>query len=407
MILLDALQQSEDQACYWGQNTQKTSILVEASQRMNHAYRSATQTVRILGQIRFKKVVLIGFLQIFVAIAACAQENVAKAPECIQEERFIRINGIDQWVTIKGNRTGPVVLFLHGGPGSPLSPYSDAIYKAWEKDFILVQWDQRGTARTFGSNAPDELTPQYLQTNPLTLEQMTADGIELSQYLLKHLGKRKLILFGSSWGSILGVKMAQERSNLFYAYIGHSQVVHPALSDFYAYNAVVGRAQESNDHATLEVLRQIGKPPYDTARNAGRFMRIIKKYQQKNTVPPPDSWFVLPQEYSNDKDERHRNDGDDYSFVNYVGDKRLGVASIASTVNFFEDGLTLRIPVFLIQGEEDLQTPVSINKSYFEMIEAPTKKFMLVPATAHGFNQPVVDTHYQIMKEYIVPAIDK
>lgn len=374
---------------------------------MNHAYTSTTQTVRVLGQTRFMKILLIGFLSVFVAIAACAQANVTEAPEGVHEGRFIRINGIDQWVTIKGNSRGPAVLFLHGGPGSPLSPYSDAIYNQWEKEFILVQWDQRGTARTFGSNAPDELTPQYLKVNPLTLEQMTADGIELSQYLLKHLGKRKLILFGSSWGSILGVKMAQECPNLFYAYIAHSQVVHPALSDFYAYNAVVGRARESNDQASLEVLRQIGKPPYDTARNAGRFMRIVKKYQQKDTVPPPDSWFVLPQEYNNDKDERNRSEGDDYSFVNYVGDKRLGVASIASTVNFFEDGLTFRIPVFLIQGEEDLQTPVSINKSYFEMIEAPTKKFVLVPATAHGFNQPVVDTHYRIMKEYIVPAIGK
>ncbi|MEJ7673748.1 MAG: hypothetical protein WKF59_13885 [Chitinophagaceae bacterium] len=70
-------------------------------------------------------------------------------------------------------------MFLHGGPGSPLSPYTDSIYGEWERDFILVQWDQRGTGKTFGRNAPAELGPDYLQTNPLTVEQITTDGIDL------------------------------------------------------------------------------------------------------------------------------------------------------------------------------------------------------------------------------------
>ena len=79
----------------------------------------------------------------------------------IHEQKFILINGIEQWVTIKGESSKPVVLFLHGGPGSPMSPYSDSLFKDWEKDFIIVQWDQRGTGKTFGKIAPQELTPEY------------------------------------------------------------------------------------------------------------------------------------------------------------------------------------------------------------------------------------------------------
>ncbi len=59
-------------------------------------------------------------------------------PARIHEERLIKINGIEQWVTIKGDRTKPVILFIHGGPGNPLSPFADPIYGKWEKDFILV-----------------------------------------------------------------------------------------------------------------------------------------------------------------------------------------------------------------------------------------------------------------------------
>ena len=96
-------------------------------------------------------------------------ENDAALKNKISEEKFILINGIEQWVTIKGESSKPLILFLHGGPGSPISPYSDNLYKNWEKDFIIVQWDQRGTGKTFGRYAPEELTPEYLKANPLTV----------------------------------------------------------------------------------------------------------------------------------------------------------------------------------------------------------------------------------------------
>jgi pimeloyl-ACP methyl ester carboxylesterase len=347
------------------------------------------------------------FIYLFVlsVVTAKAQSTDAVSNR-INEERFIHINGINQWVTIKGDSTMPVILFLHGGPGSPLSPYADAVYGDWEKDFTLVQWDQRGTGKTFGAYAPEELTPAYLQSNPLTLEKMTADGITLTQYLLHYLKKDKLILFGSSWGSVLGVKLVQKHPELFYAYIGHSQVVNPKVTDLSAYQEVFRRAQKSKDDISFNVLRQIGKPPYDTARNAGRFMRIVKKYQQRNTFPPPASWFVLSAAYNNKKDSLHRSDGDDYSFVNYVGDKRLGVTSISSTINFFNDAVAFEVPVYFIQGEEDIQTPPTIIKDYFKRINAPAKKLILLPKTEHGFNQAVVDAHLNIMKTFIIPAIN-
>ena len=323
----------------------------------------------------------------------------------IHEERFVNINGIEQWITIKGDTTKPIVLFLHGGPGSPLSPYADAIYKHWEQNFLLVQWDQRGAGRTFGRNAPTELTPEYLRSNPLTLEQMTADGITLAKYLLKLRSKQKLILFGSSWGTVLGVKMAQKSPELFYSYIGHSQVVDPSASNLSAYNHLAQQARKLKDTATLDRLRLLGKPPYDTARSAGQLMRLIKKYQQKRATPPPSVWFDLPAKYDSEKENQHRADGDDYSFANYTGDKKLGIVSIASTVNFFKDGLAFQIPVFIIQGEEDIQTPSAITSVWFKKIEAPFKKIFLLPETEHGFNASVIDTHYKIMTDYIVPKI--
>jgi pimeloyl-ACP methyl ester carboxylesterase len=109
----------------------------------------------------------------------------------------------------------------------------------------------------------------------------------------------------------------------------------------------------------------------------------------------------------NEKDEEDRNNGDDYSFVNYAGDKRLGVTSMSFSIDFIKDGLLFKIPVYLIQGEDDIQTPVKITKEYFEKLKAPHKQFFLLPRTNHGFNQSVVDMHYKIMKMFIMPLIDK
>jgi pimeloyl-ACP methyl ester carboxylesterase len=315
----------------------------------------------------------------------------------ISEDNFVLINGIEQWITIKGESSKPIILFIHGGPGSPISPYSDNLYKDLAKDFIIVQWDQRGTGKTYGGNKPVQFTPEFLQANPLTVEQMTADGIAVSEYLLKHLRKQKLILFGTSWGSALGVKIVTKRSDLFYAYVGHSQIVNPTI-DLAFYTKIYKIAEEKNDKEALETLNSIGKPPYDKAKKMGQLFRIMKKYEKENSVPAPEAWFVEAPGYNSAKDNQDREEGDDYSFVNYTGDSKLGVQSMSASIDLMKDNLEFKIPVYLIQGNNDLLTPKEASKAYFEKIKAPEKKYYLLPNTAHGFNMSVLETQYKIFR---------
>jgi pimeloyl-ACP methyl ester carboxylesterase len=206
------------------------------------------------------------FLLTLSTYTAFAETTHNAIPKLIHEEEFITINGIEQWVTIKGDSSKPVILFLHGGPGSTMSPYAHNVYSAWEKDFIIVQWDQRGAGKTYGKNAPEELSPQFLKANPLTVDQISADGIAITEYLIKHLDKKKVILFGTSWGSVLGIEMASKRPDLFTAYVGHSQVVVPADNMPRSYGTVYDKAQKTNDQASLEILNTLGKPPYGSAK---------------------------------------------------------------------------------------------------------------------------------------------
>lgn len=347
-----------------------------------------------------QKTFVLILLLIFPVFLFAKEETCQKSVnpnKIIHEENFIKINGIEQWVTIHGESTRPVILFLHGGPGSPISPYSATLYKDWEKDFIIVQWDQRGTGKTYGRTAPEELTPEFLRSNPLSLEQMVADGIELSEYLLKYLVKKKIILFGTSWGSVLGVKMAAKNPELFYAYIGHSQITNPS-NDLQLYNKVNLLAEKNKDTASLGILKKLGVPPYTEAKNTGKLFRIVKKYEQLYSLPAPDAWFVLHPSYDNAIDNQNRSDGDDYSFVNYVGDKRLEITPMRTSVNLLKENTNFKIPVYFIQGMEDLLTPKESTRNYFNSIKAPAKKYYLLPKTAHGFNSSVIETQYKICK---------
>jgi pimeloyl-ACP methyl ester carboxylesterase len=337
------------------------------------------------------------FLQIlFLALISCSLTAHTKP---IHEEKFIPIGGIEQWVTINGeDKEKPVILFLHGGPGSTMSQYDDTVYGSWKKDFILVYWDQRGAGRTFGRNAPETVTEDYWIENPLTVERMTADGIELSAFLIKHLGKQKITLLGTSWGSVLGANMALKRPDLFDAYIGHSQVVNGAEGFLHAYNTVTKLAQTAEDQKSLSELKVLGPPPYEDARKSGQLMRIIKKYEREHSTPAPDSWWKLTSDYDNEKDANDRYNGDDYSFLYFAGHKKMGIKSMESDVNFMKDGLYYQIPVYFIQGEEDILTAKELTKAYFDKVKAPKKEFVIVPGAAHGHNQDVIEAQYKAVK---------
>ncbi len=134
-----------------------------------------------------------------------AQRYAISSPKGIDEAQYVKIGGIEQWITIRGwDRDNPVLLFLHGGPGDVTNPWSFALFAPWEKLFTVVQWDERGAGRTLRKSGP-AVAPT------ITVERMVQDGIELSEYLRQHLGKEKIIIVGHSFGSILGLGMVRAR----------------------------------------------------------------------------------------------------------------------------------------------------------------------------------------------------
>ena len=76
---------------------------------------------------------------VIAAFCLLSLAGPARAAGAIDEDSFVRIGGIEQWITIKGrDRANPVLLLLHGGPAVTFTPQADAMFRGWDKDFTLV-----------------------------------------------------------------------------------------------------------------------------------------------------------------------------------------------------------------------------------------------------------------------------
>ena len=47
-------------------------------------------------------------------------------------------------------------------------------------------------------------------------------------------------------------------------------------------------------------------------------------------------------------------------------------------------GLSFEVPVFIFQGEKDINTPVSLAREYLNDIKAPAKAFAMIPSAGHN-----------------------
>jgi pimeloyl-ACP methyl ester carboxylesterase len=297
---------------------------------------------------------------------------VIRGPQGIDERGYVRIGGIDQWITIRGqNRDNPAILVLHGGPGAPVSPLPTH-FLPWERDFTVVQWDQRGAGKSYQANA-----------GPPSIDHMVQDALEVNDYVRRRLHKGKIILLGHSWGSALGVHVVKARPDLFTAWVGTGQLVNIQENEITAYSQVLAKARARGDKEAVESLTRSGAPPYRQLRQMGLERRWAMLYEPGLRYGPMGPKGLFAELLS----------APDYSLrdtVNYFkgvigGDDFWGEALDGPMMR--EDlrtlGTDFPMPVFMVEGADDDITPASLAKAYFDQIKAPHKAFFLMPDAGH------------------------
>lgn len=178
----------------------------------------------------------------------------------VNKAGYVTVGGIRQWVTIEGQDcANPAVLIVHGGPGNPNTPFAHNLFGSWAKEFTIVQWDQRGSGKTYAESKPAE-------GEWLTMERLVNDGLEIARYATQTLGKRKLILMGGSWGSALAVNMAMAAPELFHAYVGTAQLVNYQADMAASCAKTLALAKAAGDTSAVGQLDKLGPPPWTDPR---------------------------------------------------------------------------------------------------------------------------------------------
>jgi pimeloyl-ACP methyl ester carboxylesterase len=292
--------------------------------------------------------------------------------KAIDEGTFVPIGGIEQWITIRGrDRDNPVLLILHGGPGGATSTLALSTLD-WEASFTIVQWDQRGSGKTFGRSGR--------VGGDVTIERMAQDGLEVAEYVRQHLHKRRIVLLGVSWGTILGIHMAKLRPDLFYAYVGTGQVVNQRDNNAVAYTQLLAEARRRHDDRALHELEAIGPPPWDKMSKLGVRSRWAQAYEAGVPSAPRVLALELLAPRTTLFDFRDWVNGFLTSQEHFLHDDMSGPFM---NVDLPALGADFVVPVFVFQGAEDNITPASLAGKYVESIRAPQKQFVLIPGAGH------------------------
>lgn len=286
----------------------------------------------------------------------------------------VNLGGQEQWILLRGEKaTNPIILFLHGGPGTSDMGLLRRYMSGLEKHFIVVSWDQRGAGKSFHANKPVSM---------MNVNQFINDACELTKILCSRFNQKKIFLAGHSWGSVLGVLTAQKQPEFYHAFIGIGQTVNMAENEKLSYEWTLEQAKKENNIKDIQKLSEIGHPPY-TGNWKKKFMterRYLAKYggevynNSKGAFPVVLKSLLRSSEYTL---------ADKINFFRGIF-KTVGlVFPELMKINLITIAPSLQIPVYFLLGRHDYEAPSSIAEKYFNVLKAPLKELIWFENSAH------------------------
>ncbi len=282
-------------------------------------------------------------------------------PGSIASLEKIELGGLEQWINIRGkDRSNPVVLFLHGGPGMPMMYLAFKFQRPMEEHFVCIQWDQRGAGKSYSKNVPVE---------SLTVEQILADAAELTQHIRDRFDKEKIYLVGHSWGTYIGMLLIQRFPKLFEAYVSIGQVVDDKrgreISDRYI-------REQALKMGNQEALDEMAEDP-DGYREKWLFAFGGELYGETSYTPFIKAGLQSPEYGLFDIYKVAR--GSIFSSQNMVYN------AINGTI--FQNIHSVEVPVYFFTGRHDYTTPFELVELFYEQLKAPRKMLVWFDNSAH------------------------
>jgi len=310
------------------------------------------------------------------ATAIIANARKIVRPNGVERLEKVRIGGIDQWVSIRGtDRRNPVLLYIHGGPGYVSIPMSWWFSRGWEEYFTIVQWDQRAAGKTHLLTDPATIAPT------LTRERMIADAEEMAVWTRRELGKDKIFVLGHSWGSFLGLQLAQRHPEWVHAYIGVAQLIDGPENERRGWHFAMDAARRAGNAEAVRELEAIA--PYGAP---GRTIPMKDIYVERKWM----GYYGGVMAYRRD----NKADGDLAELSPDYSDAEIGriwegneFATPYLLPELLKLDLTtirkLAVPLILFEGRHDRTVNAEVSAAWFDTVEAPEKHLVWFEHSGH------------------------
>jgi len=290
----------------------------------------------------------------------------------------VRIGGVDQWIMARGtDKNNPVILFLHGGPGTAQIAFARKFQWLLEKHFVTVNWDQRGSGKSYSKNMSSE---------SINMDQLTSDTLELIKLLKSKFNKDKIFLVGHSWGSVLGMLAAKYCPKSIYSYVSIGQVVDIKKTGKIIFKFTVNNAkQKSNKKALMELKNAELTVCESLPANIQTHIKWLEKFggtfNKRNLKSIIKRIILTSPEYTL-AEKLNYNEACSFCFNSMLKD--------LIEVDMIKLVPSVEVPVYFCTGLHDYNTPVSLIRQYYESISAPMKKLVWFSKSGHAphFEEP-------------------
>lgn len=307
-------------------------------------------------------------LMVIVALIFPTWTPKIKGENSISMLEQVEINGTGHEVMIRGvDRTNPILIFVHGGPGCSEIPYVRKYQKELEQHFTVVHYDQRGSGKSYHF---------FEDYSNLTTDVLVDDLLALRDYVSKELGQEKVILIGHSFGTYIGMKAAAKAPTQFHAYIGIGQMANTLQSELESLEYTYEQAKQAgneDDVKKLELIRnsiEQGKEltPRILLQKYGGAARLIN--ENRDYI----SGFLFNPEY---------NGLDMIRFYSGMFSSQDILLREAFDQNLPDIVDHLEIPTYFVTGKYDYMTTANAARDYFDVLDAPIKDFIVFNESAH------------------------
>lgn len=311
----------------------------------------------------------------------------------IAEVGYRRLGGVDQWVMIRGESVAnPPLILLHGGPGMSETRFFRHFNAPLEASFTVVYWDQRGSGKSFHRDIP---------RSSMTVAQMLADLDELVDAVRGRLGHEKVVLFGHSWGSALGVLYAARFPEKVVVYVGAGQFGDSQASERASYDYALSEAERRHARKTSKKLCAIGPPPHTAKELLVERMAVARFEDRMRAGALWDLGRVI------------FGGGSESSLLDLPDALRGFFFSLdtlwpeVSALNLIEAVPVLQMPVFFFVARHDHWVMPQASVAYFDALTAPAKQLVWFERSGHELFVDEPDKFNAAMAELVRPMCVK